>query len=101
MSRETLTAIEDAIRAHIRDVDEDDDTKPVLKDWIIAFATEHIVTFEEGETPSLSTVNDYTASDGDPNAQIGLAHWLARKLEHDAQHVCDLHLHCDDEEPPE
>lgn len=78
MSRETLEAIDAAVKAHAAEVDEEG---LVVNDWVIAYTGSHLVPNEEegGLTPCFDT--SYATSElSNPMSTMGLAAWLDTML---------------------
>lgn len=89
MSAETLAAIEAAVRAHIDDVLEGIDTRPVVTGWVVAL---EVQTLEDGQ---VMWDNDYaTGETTSPNTALGLSTWLADSLR-------GIQADWDDEEDPD
>lgn len=89
MSKETLEALDKAVREHYADVlSTIPETHPVVGAWVLAV---EVQTLEDGE---LRWDNDYTTGEAtSPNAAVGLAMYLGDELRTGA-----LGMNYDDEE---
>lgn len=77
MSKETLDAIDAAVRAHWAELLKtvDDEVKPVVTGWVV---TAEIQTLENGD---IMWDNDYCVSETtSPNAALGLGVWLSDSM---------------------
>jgi hypothetical protein len=77
MSKETMEAIETAIREHVRALS--DEESPVLDSWVIAWESSHVVNADDGSM-RICHVRDYSASDTSPMTALGLATWLSMAI---------------------
>lgn len=79
MSRETIQAIEDAVKAHVAEVEEEG---LVLADFLVVYTGSHLIEKEDepGLEPCYHT--SYTTNDGsNPITTIGLARWMDSAVE--------------------
>lgn len=78
MSQSTIKAIEDAIRAHVAEVDGVD---PVMGDWFLAYS----YMLADAETDDgISHHSGYTTSENStPHGALGIATVGAKMVEHD------------------
>jgi hypothetical protein len=81
VSKATLSAIEDAIRAHYEDcLKEDTDQQPgMIVDWFAAW-TVHAIVDVDGAGPVSGYANWWAGADTNPNGQAHLAHWVGDEI---------------------
>lgn len=91
MSAETLQAVEDALRAHMAEVEErikneprDEDDEPyhehILSDWAVVFSTSGLSHREDGSLVQCNDVSYICAETSMPVSTLGLAVWLETKM---------------------
>jgi hypothetical protein len=82
VSAATLSALEDAIRAHFASTF-DEDTRDerrtaVVIDWVVAFTVSNIVEVDGRKVVGFH--NEYTSPDTNPNSQVALAQWASDEI---------------------
>mgnify|MGYP000076521300 CR=1 FL=1 len=77
MSEQTIRGIEDAIRAHIADID---GLEPVVGDWFLAYA---YMSHDPDADDGISHHSGYTAPDSTPHGTLGIGRLGLRILERD------------------
>ncbi|OCH80292.1 hypothetical protein [Gordonia sp. UCD-TK1] len=77
MSEDTIRSIEDAIRAHIADID---GLEPVVGDWFLAYA---YMSHDPDADDGISHHSGYTAPDSTPHGTLGIGRLGLRILERD------------------
>ncbi|WP_282824179.1 hypothetical protein [Gulosibacter sediminis] len=77
MSRQSLAALEDAIRAHF---EEEQDEPGVVSAWVVAVEIQALQSDDDTLDPVYHR-NDYAVSAGSPNTMLGLTAWVGGTVE--------------------
>jgi hypothetical protein len=80
VSRETVTAVEEAIRAHMADTGELANGE-VLVDWVVGTTAQRVDDDASGEFDPIWINSYFTSPMGNPNAHAYLAGWVEGEID--------------------